>query len=108
NTDQLEFHLFEETPNDLSVAGGVAESITDGTSLPDAFADFDGGALFTMLAGSVTLEEITFLFQEPVDEINSLRHTLTVVPLPVPEPDAAALLIIATLGAVLAWRHRTI
>jgi hypothetical protein len=42
------------------VFGGVAEGPLDGTSLPDAFADYDGGAYFHMLEGSVTLESITF------------------------------------------------
>ena len=39
-----------------------------------------------MLEGSVTLEDVTYFFQESVDDTNSRRHTLTLVPAPVPEP----------------------
>ena len=96
-TDRLLFHLFEDSPNELSVAGGMAEAAVDGTGLPDAFADFDGGAVFTMLEGSVTLEDITFFFQEPSDETSSRRYTLTIVPTPVPEPRVAVLIALGML-----------
>ena len=97
--DQLSFYIFEDSPEHLSVAGGVTEAVQDGTAFPDA----NGGVVFTMLAGSVTLEDMTFFYQEPVDEINSRRYTLTLVPDPVPEPHAGLLLVI---GAAIATMRR--
>jgi hypothetical protein len=55
-TDRLESRQFEETPAELLPAGGIVEAATDGTALPGAFADHDGGVYFHMLAASVTLE----------------------------------------------------
>ena len=99
-TVQLQFFMFEETPDNLSVAGGVAEAPTDGTALADAFADYDGGAYFHMLEGSVTLDSITFWYQEPIagDDVNVLQHLVTVIPEPVPEPGAAAMWAIGGWG----------
>jgi hypothetical protein len=103
-SDRLEFHIFEETPDVPSNAGGVAENAVDGTGEANAFVDRDGGAVFTMLEGSVTLEDLTFWFQEPVDETDSRRYTLTIVP--APEPAAALLVGTAAAPVTLSRRRR--
>lgn len=104
--DQLQFHIFEETPDKLYVAGGIAEATTDGTAMPDAFSDFDGGVVFEMLAGSVTLLDMTFFFQEPIGDVESRRYTLTIIPPPIPEPSCGMLLISGLLLAGSPRRRR--
>jgi hypothetical protein len=94
-TDQLLFHIFEETPDNPYVAGGIAEAAVDGTAMPDAFSDFDGGVFFEMLAGSVTLLDVTFFFQQPIDDTQSRRYTKTIVP--IPEPTSAMILFTGLL-----------
>jgi hypothetical protein len=96
-TDQLLFHIFEETPDNPYLAGGIAEATVDGTAMPGAFSDFDGGVFFEMLAGSVTLLDMTFFFQEPIGGTDSRRYTRTIVP--IPEPTSAILLFTALLSA---------
>src|SRR5688572_6223675 len=90
-TDQLLFHIFEETPDMHYNAGGIAEATTDGTAEPNAFIDFDGGVFFEMLAGSVTLLDMTFFFQEPIGDVDSRRYTRTIIPAPIPEPASVVL-----------------
>jgi hypothetical protein len=105
---RLEFFMFEETPDNLSVASAVAEAPTDGTAMADAFADYDGGAYFHMLAGSVTLESITFWYQEPIagDDVNVLQHRLTVIPTPAPEPGGAAVVALTACAGAVRRRQR--
>ena len=98
-TDQLLFHIFEETPDMHYNAGGIAEATTDGTAEPNAFIDFDGGVFFEMLAGSVTLLDMTFFFQEPISDTESRRYTRTIIPAPIPEPSCAMLLFAGLLTA---------
>jgi hypothetical protein len=105
-TDQLLFHIFEETPDMHYNAGGIAEASTDGTAEPNAFIDFDGGVFFEMLAGSVTLLDLTFFFQEPISDTDSRRYTRTIIPPPIPEPSSVVLLFIGLLIANSSRRRR--
>jgi hypothetical protein len=105
-TDQLLFHIFEETPDMHYNAGGIAEATTDGTAEPNAFIDFDGGVFFEMLAGSVTLLDMTFFFQEPIGDTESRRYTRTIIPAPIPEPTSATLLFTGLLFADSSRRRR--
>ncbi|HEY3394243.1 MAG TPA: hypothetical protein VGK58_16135 [Lacipirellulaceae bacterium] len=81
------------------VAGGIAEATVDSTSMPGAFSDFDGGVLFGMLAGSVTLLDMTFFFQEPIGDVDSRHYTRTIIPAPILEPTSAIILFTGLLFA---------
>jgi hypothetical protein len=78
--DVLFVEMFENSTNESPVETFVTEALTDGTAIYGAWADFQGVVRFTMLAGSVTLESITFFHEVPLDAESRQLRQVTVVP----------------------------
>jgi hypothetical protein len=79
--DVLQFELFEDSLNSAPMANVVAEQANDGTlGSIGAWADYQGLVRFTMVTGSVTIAQVTFFHQIPIDSATGERHQLVMTP----------------------------
>jgi hypothetical protein len=79
--DVLQFELFEDSLNSAPMANVVAEQANDGTlGSIGAWADYQGLVRFTMVTGSVTIAQVTFFHQIPIDSATGERHQLVLAP----------------------------
>src|SRR5688572_860989 len=78
--DVLFVEMFENGTNEAPLLTFVQEAVNDGSSFPNAWADFQGTVRLTMLSGSVTLESLFFFHEAPIAPGVWERRQLTVIP----------------------------
>jgi hypothetical protein len=79
-SDVLFVEMFENGTNEAPLLTFVQEAANDGSSFPNAWADFQGTVRLTMLSGSVTLESLLFAHEVQTGPSTWERHQLAVVP----------------------------
>jgi hypothetical protein len=103
--DILRFEMFEDNLAQPHFLEAVVEAEIDGSFLAGTWADHQGVVRLTMEAGEVSLDQLLFMHQVPLDQLgNIVRYTATVEP--VPEPSAALLLVCGPLAFLMRrWRR---
>src|SRR5262245_46935541 len=67
-TDVLRFEMFEDNLGQPTFFEAVVEAVTDGGFLDGTWADHQGVVRLTMEAGDVSLDQLTFMHQVPLDQ----------------------------------------
>jgi len=79
-TDVLFVEMFENGTNEAPLLTFVQETANDGSAYSNAWADFQGTVRYTMLSGSVTLENLIFFYEVPTGPDTWEQHQLAVIP----------------------------
>jgi hypothetical protein len=103
--DVLRFEMFEDNLGEPTFFAAVTEAVVDGGFLDGHWADHQGVVRLTMEAGEVSVDQLLFMHQVPLDqEGNIVRYQATVEP--VPEPSSALLLMFGPLMLLMRrWRR---
>src|SRR3954469_13181874 len=97
STDVLLFEMFENDSSEPVLTSAVAEGLSDGIAMPDAWADFQGTVRFTMISGSAILQRLTIFRRSPIDGESCQRYELQVTPTPSPNRSRTLISLKGTL-----------
>jgi hypothetical protein len=102
--DVLRFEMFEDNLGQPNFFEAVVEAVTDGGFLTGTWADNQGVVRLTMEAGEVSLDQLMFMHQVPLDDQgNIVRYIATVEP--VPEPSTMLMLVCGPMALLMRGRR---